>query len=371
MIYNKQRLIGDKNMVISIVYGVYKIVAFCVSVSFLFSLLWSAISLIKRKSKWKRPCILACFFLIVCIIIFACFEEVTSVIGCSCDNAIQTIRESGFNVVCINRETQKEETDLTKQVKSQSIKDCVAFKRTTIYLYTSDEYFTITDKSVGVPYSMPDVQYFTPGKEYKEGDYILLGAFEQDTDPEYNLELIEWKVISVEESRILVISQYGLDYMAFQTNNSGPTWADSSLRDWLNNSFYNSSFTDEEQKYIISTTNINESNPSYFTDGGKNTVDYIFCLSIVEATKYFDSDTERIATPTQFALANFKGDKSYATGDYWWLRTLGNSNNKAASVRGFGSDSGVAGSINYFGSYSNGAGVMVRPALWLSTEPKQ
>lgn len=360
-------------MTISFVSSVYKIVSTCIVISSLLSLLCSVIYLIKQGPKGKHTWIY--YLSIVCLIAFmfiiVCFEEVTTVIGSSCDNAIQTLHESGFNVVCINRETQKEETDLTKQVKSQSIIDRVAFKNSTIYLYTSDEYFSIEEKSVGVPYSMPNVQYFTPGKEYKKGDYVLLGAFEQNNDSEQGPELIEWKVICVEENKILIISQYGLDYMAFQTNNSGPTWADSSLREWLNNAFYTSSFTKEEQKYILATTNINERNPSYFTDGGKNTVDHIFCLSLVEATKYFDSDMERIATPTEFALSNFKGAESYATGDYWWLRTLGNSNNKAASVRGDGSDGGAAGSINYYGSYSNGAGVMVRPALWLSTEPKQ
>lgn len=71
------------------------------------------------------------------------------------------------------------------------------------------------------------------------------------------------------------------------------TWEKCELRKWLNDDFYESSFTAEEKERIARTPTINTNIPFYGTNAGRDTVDKIFLLSIEEAENYFASDEER------------------------------------------------------------------------------
>lgn len=324
---------------------------------------------IKEKHKIPKMVILctSCFSSII-ILVLTLFTDVPNVIGMSCDNAKQWLSSKGLSVVCINQEDMQPETDLSMPVRAQSSSNCVLKKGEMITLYTRQETKEIVNKSIGNQYANSHSQYYTPGKKYSIGDKLLFGTFEQDGLSDNGKELIEWTVISVTGDKILVITEYGLAYMKYQASNEGPTWEKSSLREWLNSSFYFDAFTNEEKSYIAETKNTNIANPSYFTDGGKATPDWLFCLSVYEAIKYFDSDVDRIAVPTKYAIDTAAG-RIHTDGDYWWLRTPGNTDNEVMNVRGNGSSSGVAGSINFFGSKRFGDEVMIRPAMWLLSEP--
>ncbi|MDD6035308.1 MAG: DUF6273 domain-containing protein [Lachnospiraceae bacterium] len=61
---------------------------------------------------------------------------------------------------------------------------------------------------------------------------------------------------------------------------------------WLNSDFYRTAFSEKERASIAETLVRNADNPEYGTEGGNDTRDKVFLLSIEEATTYFDSDPD-------------------------------------------------------------------------------
>ena len=115
---------------------------------------------------------------------------------------------------------------------------------------------------------------------------------------------------------------------------------------WLNHEFYHDAFTPDEKKKILTTKLRNAKNPLYETEGGDDTEDKIFLLSINEANEYFSSDEERQA---------FFPDGNPVKG--WWLRSLGYTNTLATLVD-------YDGFINQIGLFIDDV-IVVRPALWV------
>lgn len=159
-----------------------------------------------------------------------------------------------------------------------------------------------------------------------------------------------------------MISEYVLDAKAFNTRWADITWAKSTLRKWLNEDFYLDAFSEEERRYIAHSTIKNVDNPTYRTEGGNDTEDYIFLLSLAEAEKYFADDKARRVFPTDYAIAQkvYVWDRLGIT--WWWLRSPGNINSNAADVN-------AVGSLYYKGIYVYDARRGVRPALRIKIAP--
>ena len=102
----------------------------------------------------------------------------------------------------------------------------------------------------------------------------------------------------------------------------------------------------------------NKDHPQYGTEGGEDTEDRIFLLSLEEAEMYFEDDEDRRAFPTEYAIARNVWVRE-KTGTVWWLRSPGSISNIAAEV---GTDGAL---IGYYVNYS---GFAVRPALRLIIE---
>ena len=102
--------------------------------------------------------------------------------------------------------------------------------------------FTGCSKSA---YTMSDVRV---------GDDLTFGK--------YQGEEIEWEVLSrnflLEEGKVRVqlLSKYALDCQPFNEDGRS-SWEDCSLREWLNDDFYNSAFSKSEKKQIVKTTYFN------------------------------------------------------------------------------------------------------------------
>ena len=152
------------------------------------------------------------------------------------------------------------------------------------------------------------------------GDYIIFGCYEQDNNFENGAEPIEWQVLDVQDGKAFIVSRFVLDSKEYQIGEwwTEATWETCSLRKWLNDDFLKSSFSLDEQNIILSCEL--ENTDSYSgADGGNNTEDKIFLLSVEEAEKYFSSEYERDCWPTDYAKANnvFVG---YG-GNAWWCGT--------------------------------------------------
>ncbi len=152
------------------------------------------------------------------------------------------------------------------------------------------------------------------------GDFITFGKYEQDNNATNGKEDVEWQVLERDENRLFVISKYVLDVQPYHYVQAPITWEDSSIREWLNNEFINSAFTDDEQEQILWTRIENKDNKEQKTTAGNDTEDRLFLLSVDEVKLYFSTEKDRKILATPFAdVAN----DSEGKGSWWWLRTPG------------------------------------------------
>ena len=147
----------------------------------------------------------------------------------------------------------------------------------------------------------------------------------------------------------------------YNEKNKGVTWETSSIRRWLNEEFMQAAFIGDEQKWIAEITLENPDNRKYRTKGGRKTQDKIFLLSIEEAEKYFASEEARACTPTNYAVANGAYEEEETGNCWWWLRSPGYGQIRAARVH----SGGAVIAVGDFVDHDNNA---LRPALWVNLE---
>ncbi len=175
------------------------------------------------------------------------------------------------------------------------------------------------------------------GKTVEVGSHVFFGNYEQDGDLVYGNEPIEWIVLDVADDTALLISRYALAKKTFNDTSNGATWATSSLRAWLNRSFYNTAFSAAEQSNIVDTK-LDESrsqcHPDYAPKRiGDDTTDKVFLLSYAQAEKYMPSKYDRLCVSTAETLNNGanKSDDRYLDGEqktsWYWLRSPAFKNN--------------------------------------------
>lgn len=201
-------------------------------------------------------------------------------------------------------------------------------------------------------------------EEPKVGGYMYLGTYEQDNKNNNGKEPIKWIILEIKDNKALLISKYILDAQKYNTDLINDiTWETCSLRKWLNKDFLNDAFSNEEKGKIFMTTVSADTNPDYDTNPGNITQDKIFLFSITEAEKYFNSDDARQCEATEYAIAN--GMEHYKKQFHWWLRSPGNSQDKAATVS-------AAGDLSTFkdGKFIHNEHIGVRPALWVDLSAK-
>lgn len=206
----------------------------------------------------------------------------------------------------------------------------------------------------------------------KKGDRIIFGRYEQD-DKSSAPEDIEWIVLARTGNKRLLISRYILTTLPFDKNHKvaddreniaeagrvPATWEKSSLRKWLNNTFYTTAFDKVEQSVIVTTRITNEGNTGFNIKGGSATKDKIFLLSISEATKYFTKDANRKTTKTNYAKNIYSTGKRY---NWWWLRSPGMHYDFAAIVLSGGGYKEASGEWQGRGANNPGG---VRPVMWI------
>ena len=195
--------------------------------------------------------------------------------------------------------------------------------------------------------------------DYSTRLVVPFGHYDQDNNPSNGKEPIEWLVLEDKGDTLTLISRYGLDAKPYHTARVDITWANCTLRSWLNGTFLNAAFTSAEQGKIQTVRVTAEDNPYFGTEAGSDTYDKVWLLSIREAENLFSSDAVRVC----YATATAKANGCWTSGDgacWWWLRSPGLSG-IAASVRAGGNvDIG-----DYYGAsvdYDDGS---VRPVVCL------
>ncbi len=205
------------------------------------------------------------------------------------------------------------------------------------------------------------------GSGWSVGGIACFGHYEQDNDADDGAEPIEWIVLAAEGDARLLLSRYGLYPLAYERSAETATWEDCGARAWLNSVFINDAFTDAEQAQIVDSNLENPDNPAYGTDGGNDTTDKVFLLSIDELEKYLPEQADRVADATAYAVAN-GAYLSAGNGPCWWrLRSPGQDQSHAAIVNASGFSGGVYPNVEvaYMGEDINAADDCMRPAIWV------
>ena len=222
-----------------------------------------------------------------------------------------------------------------------------------------------------------------------QADNIYFGTYEQSSDGSggYNLDPIKWRVLFNASGQLFLLADQNLDVFQYHTENESVTWETSTMRSWLNgygassntggdngtdytgDNFLDAAFSAKEQNAIVKTAVVNDDNKddNYGTngDGGNDTNDRIFLLSIAEADNrsYFPKGSNsRFSANTVYVADGGKlGSYMYEGGetDRWWLRSPGFNNSMAAFIEDDGGDV-------YEGNPVNNKTAAVRPAFNLN-----
>lgn len=186
----------------------------------------------------------------------------------------------------------------------------------------------------------------------------------------------EWRVLDIQGDSVLLITEDIIEQRPYHNQYKDITWANCSLRKYLNEEFY-CNFTAAEQARILTVTNKNPDNPWYSSKGGADTKDLIFLLSLEDvACKYFGDSSSKLYSPgknqrywfqrkdqnNSKRIAFNKNDEWY---HWWWLRSPGRVNLKAVYIHPDG-NIGIQGNNILKGNLDEGrCKGGVRPALWI------
>lgn len=156
----------------------------------------------------------------------------------------------------------------------------------------------------------------------------------------FKWERIKWRVLKNDGLSLFVVADRGLDCKNYNEDRQSVTWQECTLRQWLNDTFYETAFSMGEQKDILAKTVVNKDSMLYGTNGGYDTKDKVFLLSIDEAKNYkynFCMGAENTNDPVEPSdYAHIMGAnpyKGWRNDDcWWWLRSPGDSTFAAAIV---------------------------------------
>lgn len=186
-----------------------------------------------------------------------------------------------------------------------------------------------------------------------QADNVYFGKYFQSNNS--TKDPVKWRVLSNTGGQLFLLSDQNLDVFQYHTEEENVTWETSTMRSWLNgygassnsggnsgtdytsDNFLGSAFSANEQAAIAVTDVVNGPNPDYGTDGGNDTTDHIFLLSIAEANNstYFPRGTNRFSTNTAYVAGGGKlgkGMNNAGKTDWWWLRSPGFYNTMAAFI---------------------------------------
>ena len=181
----------------------------------------------------------------------------------------------------------------------------------------------------------------------------------------------KWNVLDVQDGKALLLTENVVEYRPYNKESKSITWAASTIREYLNDQFITNTFSPAESARILETELENNDNAWYESEGGEDTIDQVFLLSAEEVLKYFgdsgmyaqgDPDVTIYFVSDEYDEARkavFEGAPE--EGPTWWfLRTPGFKNGRAAEVSEYGW-------LLMYGDCVI-ADWGIRPAVWVSLE---
>ena len=207
------------------------------------------------------------------------------------------------------------------------------------------------------------------------GDTVGFGLYDQVEGCEGEKSVIEWTVLDEKDGMLLLLANSGLETGAFNEEKQRVTWAECSLRTWLNCAFLFDAFSAQEQDAIqwteLATPGGSFTSPvtheKIRISPAPDTVDKVFLLSVAETLKYMPKTTQRRSLNNPYLLDKPEESMPYPaeadpcdfTYGNWWLRDVRKDNGIKSGfhVKSNGSIAS-AGQINL-------QRYVIRPALWV------
>lgn len=157
----------------------------------------------------------------------------------------------------------------------------------------------------------------------------------------------EWRVLMIADDAALLITENIVERIAYSNNLNGVCWSESSVRRYLNTTFFEE-FSVAEKALILETSVKTPDNSEYGTPGGADTTDRVFLLSIGEALRFFSDDSDR--KPDELSLG--------VDADWSWLRSSGGERAFAAIIE-------KSGKVSAGGSRVTNLHGGVRPVIFI------
>lgn len=259
------------------------------------------------------------------------------------------------------------------------IRKCIAILMTLAMVLSMGTGITLPRQAQAAGYGLSNP--VTDSNGVTTWDCVYFGNYYQSDATGNTKDPIKWRVLSVDGDDAFLMADQNLDAKPYNTSYVDVTWETCTLRSWLNgygasanveetdyssDNFLDTAFTAEERAAIRQTTVVNEDNSHYGTEGGNDTTDRVYLLSIAEAcnasygfNSTFDTNSKtRVSTNTAYT-AGKSGMYSVGAADDWWLRSPGSYSYGASLVYYYG-----YGSYYYTRVYRDY--VAVRPALHLN-----
>ena len=196
-----------------------------------------------------------------------------------------------------------------------------------------------------------DTQQSSPSGIPVAGEILQFGGF-------------DWRVLDVQGDKVLIITENVIERRPYHDKKVNVSWEICDLREYLNKEFYDNAFSVDEKALIVETKNTNQNNQKYGTNGGNDTTDKVFLLSIDEVVRYFgdSGQLENIQSGSSFIDDQYNENRISETQEgeavKWVLRSPGSDTLSAAFVW-------LTGTIAIDG-YSVNEVYGVRPVLWMN-----
>ena len=188
-------------------------------------------------------------------------------------------------------------------------------------------------------------------KQVNVGDIVSFGSWPAQLEGPF--VPLTWRVLEVRANGdALLLCHDIIECRSFHDSKGDITWQNCDLRYWLNAVFFTHAFSSEEQALVVPETCAAEDNAVFRTEGGGDTEDFVFCLGLEQAKRFFSVDAMRQAHPTAYA-------KRAPFTCWWWLRAPGGHQFSCAAVA-------ENGSIDYNGFHASLDCIGVRPAVVVS-----
>ena len=202
----------------------------------------------------------------------------------------------------------------------------------------------------------------------------------------FKVEPIRWRVLSEDGETAFIFCDSIIANMAYD-NEFDSNYKNSDVRAWLNETFYNTAFTELQQQIIITTMVDNSLESTGNWENSyvcENTEDKVFLLSLTEVTNseygfssdLYENDTARRIQASDYtrAMGALMDDSVFYYGNgHWWLRSPNNySNGYVTCIDRDGSKAGLQGESSSTGgsAYKFSTKTVTKyngvvPAMWI------